>query len=619
MGGCLSCAFAEEDKYVPKGTLGARELDEMDVLTQGSLRRAFGLFSRADSDRNGKLDASELARVFNLEDDVYLGRLVEIIDCDGNGTIDFREFVVGLAAFVLSGSFGRVRFAFRLFDLNNDGTFSKRELLTAIRAAESRHEASRDAREKRSANYWGDRAVPDPLVRYKDLIGDLDARPDELGYEEFTRIVTRHPRVFAPVNQMWHALRQYADPAVKVVTQIRRSGNSRFFRGTVLEPGRAEQIFAPPGSATRTRRTRREDEDATAARRPKKKLGAGAADRDGDERGPRSDSSRLRRWLDDAASSVRQTAAVGLERVSSFGSPRRASRAKTRAPAWEADARARLARTPSEKSAEERLDEDFAKSRGRAFGASARGESGDEDEDAASDVTMQDIWEALRDAPNPVLPDAGDARFAATPAASGSVRLRLAAAAAAAPPPADYSSTLDVAARAKRRLAAQRGRDGRDGATRVEREAEARRERRAAGTDAGFRSRTERAAGAAARRTERDARFAIDASPPRRVPPNRSAYESRSDARAADAGRIRGNAPREKSANVEGVIAAHRAARRARASPQRRRRRRRRESCRWVPRARPAARRCGPAFGSGAPGAVRGAGNDVKQPMLLWI
>ena len=464
MGGCLSCAFAEEDKYVPKGTLGARELDEMDVLTQGSLRRAFGLFSRADSDRNGKLDASELARVFNLEDDVYLGRLVEIIDCDGNGTIDFREFVVGLAAFVLSGSFGRVRFAFRLFDLNNDGTFSKRELLTAIRAAESRHEASRDAREKRSANYWGDRAVPDPLVRYKDLIGDLDARPDELGYEEFTRIVTRHPRVFAPVNQMWHALRQYADPAVKVVTQIRRSGNSRFFRGTVLEPGRAEQIFAPPGSATLTRRTRREDEDATAARRPKKKLGAGAADRDGDERGPRSDSSRLRRWLDDAASSVRQTAAVGLERVSSFGSPSGLGRRrKSQTPA----------RSASEKSAEERLEEDFAEIRGSAPPA----QTPSEDEDAASDVTMQDIWEALRDAPNPVLPDAGDARFAATPAASGSVRLRLAAAAAAAPPPADYSSTLDVAARAKRRLAAQRGRDGRDGATRVEREAEARRER----------------------------------------------------------------------------------------------------------------------------------------------
>ncbi len=471
MGGCLSCAFAAEDEYVPKGNLGARELDEMDVLTQGSLRRAYGLFKRADTDRNGKLDASELARMFNLEDDVYLRRMVEIIDCDGNGTIDFREFVVGLAAFVLSGSFGRVRFAFRLFDLNNDGSFSKRELLTAIRAAESRHEASRDARAKRSANYWGDRATPDPLERYKDLIQDLDARPDELGYEEFTRIVTRHPRIFAPVNQMWHALRQYADPAVKVVTHIRQSGNARFFRGTVLEPGRAEHIFAPPGTAPgdadgATRARRRRSNENTNARRIKKS----AADRAGDERGLKSDSSRFRRWLDDAASSVVRTAAVGLERVSSFGSPSgRPRTARHATPAWEADAR--LARSPSEKSAEQSLDEDFAELRGfereeRLRGDGRRG--GSEHEDAASDVTMREIWEALRGAPDPNLPNPrslfgdGDVTFAATEkpnAESGSVRLRLAAAAAAAPPPADYSSTLDIAALAQRRVAAQKARD----------------------------------------------------------------------------------------------------------------------------------------------------------------
>jgi Ca2+-binding EF-hand superfamily protein len=549
MGGCLSCAFAAEDEYVPKGNLGARELDEMDVLTQGSLRRAYGLFKRADNDRNGKLDASELARMFNLEDDVYLRRMVEIIDCDGNGTIDFREFVVGLAAFVLSGSFGRVRFAFRLFDLNNDGSFSKRELLTAIRAAESRHEASRDARAKRSANYWGDRATPDPLERYKDLIQDLDARPDELGYEEFTRIVTRHPRIFAPVNQMWHALRQYADPAVKVVTHIRQSGNARFFRGTVLEPGRAEHIFAPPGTAPgdadgATRARRRRSNENTNARRIKKS----AADRAGDERGLKSDSSRFRRWLDDAASSVVRTAAVGLERVSSFGSPSgRPRTARHATPAWEADAR--LARSPSEKSAEQSLDEDFAELRGfereeRLRGDGRRG--GSEHEDAASDVTMREIWEALRGAPDPNLPNPrslfgdGDVTFAATEkpnAESGSVRLRLAAAAAAAPPPADYSSTLDIAALAQRRVAAQKARD------------------------------------AAMRLKQRSGRGASAPTP-----------SAERDARSFDAGgkHTLGDAPKTKTktntsaprregegSNVAAVIAAHRAARRK--APRRRR------------------------------------------------
>jgi Ca2+-binding EF-hand superfamily protein len=549
MGGCLSCAFAAEDEYVPKGNLGARELDEMDVLTQGSLRRAYGLFKRADNDRNGKLDASELARMFNLEDDVYLRRMVEIIDCDGNGTIDFREFVVGLAAFVLSGSFGRVRFAFRLFDLNNDGSFSKRELLTAIRAAESRHEASRDARAKRSANYWGDRATPDPLERYKDLIQDLDARPDELGYEEFTRIVTRHPRIFAPVNQMWHALRQYADPAVKVVTHIRQSGNARFFRGTVLEPGRAEHIFAPPGTAPgdadgATRARRRRSNENTNARRIKKS----AADRAGDERGLKSDSSRFRRWLDDAASSVVRTAAVGLERVSSFGSPSgRPRTARHATPAWEADAR--LARSPSEKSAEQSLDEDFAELRGfereeRLRGDGRRG--GSEHEDAASDVTMREIWEALRGAPDPNLPNPrslfgdGDVTFAATEkpnAESGSVRLRLAAAAAAAPPPADYSSTLDIAALAQRRVAAQKARDA---AMRLK-------------------QRSGRGASAPTPSAERDAR-SFDA----------GGKHTLGDAPKTKT-KTKTSAPRREGegSNVAAVIAAHRAARRK--APRRRR------------------------------------------------
>jgi Ca2+-binding EF-hand superfamily protein len=521
----------------------------MDVLTQGSLRRAYGLFKRADTDRNGQLDASELARMFNLEDDVYLRRMVEIIDCDGNGTIDFREFVVGLAAFVLSGSFGRVRFAFRLFDLNNDGSFSKRELLTAIRAAESRHEASRDARAKRSANYWGDRATPDPLERYKDLIQDLDARPDELGYEEFTRIVTRHPRIFAPVNQMWHALRQYADPAVKVVTHIRQSGNARFFRGTVLEPGRAEHIFAPPGTAPgdadgATRARRRRSNENTNARRIKKS----AADRAGDERGLKSDSSRFRRWLDDAASSVVRTAAVGLERVSSFGSPSgRPRTARHATPAWEADAR--LARSPSEKSAEQSLDEDFAELRGfereeRLRGDGRRG--GSEHEDAASDVTMREIWEALRGAPDPNLPNPrslfgdGDVTFAATEkpnAESGSVRLRLAAAAAAAPPPADYSSTLDIAALAQRRVAAQKARDA---AMRLK-------------------QRSGRGASAPTPSAERDAR-SFDA----------GGKHTLGDAPKTKT-KTKTSAPRREGegSNVAAVIAAHRAARRK--APRRRR------------------------------------------------
>ena len=44
--------------------------------------------------------------MFGLPEDVYLERMVDILDVDGNRTIDFREFVVRLAAFVLSAGRG---------------------------------------------------------------------------------------------------------------------------------------------------------------------------------------------------------------------------------------------------------------------------------------------------------------------------------------------------------------------------------------------------------------------------------------------------------------------------------------------------------------------------------
>ena len=127
------CVSEEAEISRAKDALGLTALDNIDALTQGSLRRAYRLFRDADADRNGKVDAHEFARMFRLPEDVYLERLVDILDCDGNRTIDFREFIVGLASFVLSGCFGRVRFAFRLFDLDNDGWFSRDELMTAIR------------------------------------------------------------------------------------------------------------------------------------------------------------------------------------------------------------------------------------------------------------------------------------------------------------------------------------------------------------------------------------------------------------------------------------------------------------------------------------------------------
>lgn len=505
MGGCVSslCVSEEAEISRAKDALGLTALDNIDALTQGSLRRAYRLFRDADADRNGKVDAHEFARMFRLPEDVYLERLVDILDCDGNRTIDFREFIVGLASFVLSGSFGRVRFAFRLFDLDNDGWFSRDELMTAIRLSESRWEALGGEAKRRKAlgrNYWGDTAQEDIYKPYRELMRDLERRcPSRMDYDEFVYVVSRHPRVFAPVNHVWNVLREYADPAVRVVRELRRAGNREFFKGTVLESDRADQIFA---AKTRVVEQVRASPSPSSRCRPD----AGARD-DGN-----TDYHRIRHWLSSQSSHpgrVSSTLARGLQSVGgSFGRLFRERRGES--PGVEPPGS--VARTASENLAEELLDQDArdlgidtgnrarlraerraarsAKARSGGFSDlgfdgdekfEAAGSTDDDDDDAASSITMNEIWTALRLAPsNSVrvrLPDGsvrptlrprrtpyGDDAF--TPAeseASSGMKTRRRAlagaeAAAAIPIPSDYYDKLDVAAVAKRAMAADRGR-----------------------------------------------------------------------------------------------------------------------------------------------------------------
>ena len=498
------CVSEEAEISRAKDALGLTALDNIDALTQGSLRRAYRLFRDADADRNGKVDAHEFARMFRLPEDVYLERLVDILDCDGNRTIDFREFIVGLASFVLSGSFGRVRFAFRLFDLDNDGWFSRDELMTAIRLSESRWEALGGEAKRRRAlgrNYWGDTAQKDIYKPYRELMRDLERRcPSRMDYDEFVYVVSRHPRVFAPVNHVWNVLREYADPAVRVVRELRRAGNREFFHGTVLESDRADQIFAtrkrPLADATR----RRESPASSSRCRP---TDSRARD-DGN-----TDYDRIRHWLSQS-SHPRGVSSVARGLQSVGGSFSRSFWTKKRRGEDGVEPPGSVARTASENLAEELLDQDArdlgidtgnrarlraerraARSakhlRGGGFSDlgfdgddSAAGSDDSDDDAAASSIAMNEIWTALRLAPsNSVrvrLPDGSvrptlrprrtpydDDAFtpAESEASSGTkTRRRVAAAEAAAaiPIPSDYYDKLDVAAVAKRAMAADRGR-----------------------------------------------------------------------------------------------------------------------------------------------------------------
>ena len=196
--------------------------------------------------------------------------------------------------------------------------------------------------------------------------------------------------------------------------QIRQSSNARFFRGTVLEPGRAEQIFAPPGSSPSRPRAGRggqreagRDENAHPSVRRRKKFNPCDANAGG-SRGGR-----------DRADARRKPFAALARRRRVVGETNRRRRSGARLVVRVAETRfarkdpsagvgSRRARSPRALALEKSAEGGWTRiSRNRADARSARPRAGnrrDEDEDAASDVTMQDIWEALRGAPNPKIP-----------------------------------------------------------------------------------------------------------------------------------------------------------------------------------------------------------------------
>lgn len=211
----------------------SREL-KIDPASERDLLRAYRSFKHVDANGDGKVQKKEFAEAFRLPRDVFLDRLFMLMDSDGTGFVDFREFVVGMGAFHLSNTTGRVRFAFRLLDLDDSGGVSKEEFTTCLKASFEIFKHTK----KGKNNDWRDKAPRDISKSYKTLFAQILSSPGHtIAFAEFTNIVVKYPKLFAPVNYIWNALRNYAKPCGLLCSAIARAGHHGFFYGTVLENG----------------------------------------------------------------------------------------------------------------------------------------------------------------------------------------------------------------------------------------------------------------------------------------------------------------------------------------------------------------------------------------------
>ena len=85
-------------------------------------------------DGNGSLGVEEILSLPQLAKNPLVMRVLDIFDTDKNGEIDLREFLQGLVIFTeKDNSDSKLKFCFRIYDINDDGFITNQELFRALK------------------------------------------------------------------------------------------------------------------------------------------------------------------------------------------------------------------------------------------------------------------------------------------------------------------------------------------------------------------------------------------------------------------------------------------------------------------------------------------------------
>lgn len=147
-------------------------------ITEAAIKRAFAEFEAADKGEKGTVDYAAFCDLLTVEPGPAVERLFQMFDSDKSGQVDFREFVVGLHNFTHSSRDEKTKFAFSVFDQNNDGFITKDELIRILR---SNHMAASDKEVSRKAD---------------TILAQADSNNDNaISLAEFQKVATRFPNI----------------------------------------------------------------------------------------------------------------------------------------------------------------------------------------------------------------------------------------------------------------------------------------------------------------------------------------------------------------------------------------------------------------------------------------
>lgn len=129
---------------------------------------------KLDKDNSGTIERQEFLSIPAIANNPLAQRLIDTFDEDGNGDVDFQEFISGLSAFSSRGQKDeKLGFAFKVYDIDRDGYISNGELFIVMKLMVGNNLKESELQQ-----------IVDKTIRDADLDGD-----GKVSFEEFKKFV----------------------------------------------------------------------------------------------------------------------------------------------------------------------------------------------------------------------------------------------------------------------------------------------------------------------------------------------------------------------------------------------------------------------------------------------
>lgn len=150
------------------------------IFTREELDRLRKRFQKIDADSSGKIDKIEFFSIPGVANNPLGMRIMDVLDSDKNGMISFDEFINGLSIFLTANKGGssvdkneKLKFAFKIFDIDNDGYISNGELFVVLKMMIGENISDNDLQD------LVDRTITEADVEYDQRIS----------FEEFVNVI----------------------------------------------------------------------------------------------------------------------------------------------------------------------------------------------------------------------------------------------------------------------------------------------------------------------------------------------------------------------------------------------------------------------------------------------